>query len=185
MAGTRSGDKVIVRLKKLWVRKPRKQLISITCSFEKRLTHIIHAVYCSQALTAEGFQAAHCIDGDILAQLSSVPPRNPILSRWSSHLRALVQNHPHDCIRPRRRATHKDTLRNSAYLHEIKFLRERRGSGGAKRALVFKGRENDRQKVVLGGVASVSSSSSALSPERQRQSARRASTAAHADGNCA
>ena len=60
----------------------------------------------------------------------------------------------------------------SAYLHQIKVLGERRGSGGAKRALVFKDPEKDRENVVLGDVASVSPSPSALFPsESQQQSA--------------
>ena len=51
----------------------------------------------------------------------------------------------------------------SAHLHEIKILRELRGSGGAKRAMVFKDWENDRENVALGDMFNDFSSSSALS----------------------
>ena len=62
----------------------------------------------------------------------------------------------------------------SAHLREIKILRERRGSGGAKRAMVFKVWENDRasENVALGDMANVSFSSSKLSPSHVKASNR-------------
>ena len=44
--------------------------------------------------------------------------------------------------------THEDALRSGG--HKIKVLEKRRGSGGAKRALVSNDRENDHENAVLG-----------------------------------
>ena len=71
---------------------------------------------------AEGFQVARCIDGDILAQACARPS-------YHSYPHEIPSTHVG-------RATHKDALRKSgrAYLHEIKVLREWRGSAGNKKS---------------------------------------------------
>ena len=124
MAGTRSGDEAIVQLKRmkaekatgeynLLIRKAFDSHNMIPMTSHEQLSIIPKRLRLSA--TAEGFQVACCIDGDILARLSFVPPRNPVHSRWSSPLHALVQNPSHDRFRPQRRATYKDALRNSGH----------------------------------------------------------------------
>ena len=109
---------------------------------------------------------------------ASIIIRNPVHSRWSSHIRSLVQN-PFTRSHSSPTSSHlqgRSAKRwaRSARLHEIKVLRERRGIGGAKWAIVFKDRESFRKNVALGDVFDVSSSSSSstLSPPQVKASNR-------------